>query len=516
MRLGAVLIAVGLLATAPGASAAQTPAPDPAPSPQPAPQPDPAPVEAAPSPPAPPQPSPPAPSQVDLPQASPPPVEPSEASSPSTQAQPSPRPAEPRQRPRPDRADARKVAQRISLPEPTRPFPDVPIQETVDRGPMIRAAVALLLLVIAAGASLRLTLRLAAPATILVALVMAAPAQAEDIAANCDVPSGRDGCERWYTTEWVSLTWSPDPGGLIVSGCANEVFEAETRPQRRSCSVQWGGTTESREVWIGVDRTPPHLTGIVPAWAADHRDWFNHPVPVGFQAADSISGVESCSSTTFSGPEGEAVLVPGTCRDVAGNVGAGAFPLKYDATPPGSPRVEATPADGQVSLDWSLPADAVEVEVVRIAPGEDAVLFSGQEDALVDRGLRNGVRHRYRVTAVDRAGNRTSAEAAAEPTASLLSSPAAGKRVQKPPLLTWKARRRASYYNVQLFRAGRKILSRWPKANHLQLRRSWRFKGRRHRLVPGRYVWYVWPGFGKRAERDYGRLLGRRTFVIVG
>jgi hypothetical protein len=33
-------------------------------------------------------------------------------------------------------------------------------------------------------------------------------------------------------------------------------------------------------------------------------------------------------------------------------------------------------------------------------------------------------------------------------------------------------------------------------------------------LSPGKYVWFVWPGFGDLARADYGRLLGRNTFRV--
>ena len=72
----------------------------------------------------------------------------------------------------------------------------------------------------------------------------------------------------------------------------------------------------------------------------------------------------------------------------------------------------------------------------------------------------------------------------------------------------------ASYYNVQLFNAGKKILSVWPVTTHLKLPGSWTFAGKKHRLVAGTYRWYVWPGYGPRKASKYGKLLGGSLFVI--
>jgi hypothetical protein len=75
---------------------------------------------------------------------------------------------------------------------------------------------------------------------------------------------------------------------------------------------------------------------------------------------------------------------------------------------------------------------------------------------------------------------------------------------------------KATYYNVQLFRNGQKILTVWPTEPSFLLHRNWRFDGRAYRLTPGTYRWYVWPGFGLRSANRYGKLLGSRTFVMVG
>jgi hypothetical protein len=74
-------------------------------------------------------------------------------------------------------------------------------------------------------------------------------------------------------------------------------------------------------------------------------------------------------------------------------------------------------------------------------------------------------------------------------------------------VLRWRAVRRASYYNVQVWRGSRrKVVTAWPRGTSYRVRR----------LRPGRYTWYVYPGFGGRAAARYGRLLGTGTFVVRG
>jgi hypothetical protein len=102
-------------------------------------------------------------------------------------------------------------------------------------------------------------------------------------------------------------------------------------------------------------------------------------------------------------------------------------------------------------------------------------------------------------------------EAVATPTAPL--SPQAGAIMTAPPMLTWRSDKRATYYNVQVWRRGR-IFSAWPTRNSIKLTRTWTYDGRRYRLSPGRYRWYVWPGYGLRAQGNFGRLIGSSSFVV--
>ncbi len=97
-----------------------------------------------------------------------------------------------------------------------------------------------------------------------------------------------------------------------------------------------------------------------------------------------------------------------------------------------------------------------------------------------------------------------------------LIAPADGAVVKgrKPPVLRWTPIQGADYYNVQLFREGRKILSAWPTRARLALKRAWRYRGRRVRLEAGEYKWLVWPGQGTRSKADYGERIGVRKFTV--
>lgn len=345
------------------------------------------------------------------------------------------------------------------------------------------------------------------------AVVLSSPARAQSVTATCDAPpANRDGCNHWYTSQSVILDWTWNPAAMTATGCGGATFTGEGLVQR-SCTVDFSDTTITKKVWIGVDRTPPQVVALQPARPPDFNGWFNSPVGLTFQGSDAISGVASCSSTAYAGPDGAGIPISGSCRDVAGNVGFGALPLNYDATPPPAPVVHARPGNTRVALRWSM-SPGTEAEVVRFRK-RMALVYRGPLADFTDRKLRNGRRYAYLVTLIDQAGNRAAGKASAVPTGSRLLLPPQGARVNNPPMLVWKPVRKARYYNAQLLRHRHKILTRWPTVARLQLRRSWRFAGHRRKLVPGRYCWYVWPAFGRRSKHRYGRLLGSRCFKVV-
>jgi hypothetical protein len=193
-----------------------------------------------------------------------------------------------------------------------------------------------------------------------------------------------------------------------------------------------------------------------------------------------------------------------------------------DRTPPrDASSFKARAGDHLVTVTWRLPGDADFDHVVltrstRRSPQADKVVYTGTGRRYVDRKLSNGVQFRYTLVAVDRAGNRSDGvSATATPHTIYLVAPGDGARVTRPPTLLWVPPAKANYYNVQLFRGGTKVLSAWPSRNRFQLTRTWKYRGRRYRLVAGTYRWYVWPGLGPRRNAKYGTLLGQNTFVYA-
>jgi large repetitive protein len=216
------------------------------------------------------------------------------------------------------------------------------------------------------------------------------------------------------------------------------------------------------------------------------------------------------------GPHGFSVRA----QDGLGNLSA---PVSHswtvDTTAPET-RVTSAPASGRSTSAtfWFTTSEAGTFEC-RLDGAPFALCGSPKSYG----GLRLG-QHQFEVRAIDAAGNADTTPAlhgwrvdapAAKKVASALLSPKAGARTMRPPLLVWRRVKKARYYNVQVFRGSRKVLSGWPTRTRLQLRAQWKYLGRKQRLVPGRYRWYVWPGYGAPSGQRYGPLLGQSTFVVA-
>jgi hypothetical protein len=336
------------------------------------------------------------------------------------------------------------------------------------------------------------------------------------------VPDRPPDANGWYRSA-VRVTYpaSDKKPGMEVSGIASCTSFLYVGPDTAgstltgACRDRAGNASPPASFPLRFDSTPPVITGIAPTRNPDHRTWYTRSVGFSFGGTDTLSGLAACDPVVYTGPASPAAPVTGTCRDQAGNVGSRVFTVPFDATPPALGKVKVRPGDRVVRLGWAA-VDAVRVEVSRSpGRGDDArtLLHKGVETRLADRRVRNGRRYEYRFKAVDQAGNVATRSIVVVPGTRLL-APQNGARTTEPPVLRWTPVRGARYYNVQLYRDGRKVLSSWPSRADLELRRRWEYRGRR-RLEPGRYHWVVWPGEGPRERNAYGPRIGRRSFVIV-
>jgi hypothetical protein len=311
--------------------------------------------------------------------------------------------------------------------------------------------------------------------------------------SGSDPVSGLDSCAP------PQIYDGPDSGSAVVSG---------------TC-LDKAGNVGLGSLPLGYDATAPQVTGVSPARPPDSNGWYNHPLAVSFQGSDATSEIDACTVAGYNGPDAATATVFGSCRDRAGNASAAAsFALKYDSTPPSLTDVRVRPGNGTAVLSWRASSDTSRIEIVRSrGSGAGVTVYQGAGRRFIDTRLDNGTRYHYAVTGYDEARNSATRRVQVRPAAPLF-APTAGARVSTPPRLSWAPVEQATYYNVQVWRRG-KILSAWPARSSLRLRRSWTYAGRRYHLSPGRYRWYVWPGYGPRARRKYGRLLGSSSFVVT-
>jgi hypothetical protein len=336
----------------------------------------------------------------------------------------------------------------------------------------------------------------------------------------------------------AGFAFSSEPGSTFQCRLDNQPVESCTSPKTyvgltpgpHSVLVQAtdpAGNAElnpANHVWT-IDLTPPTvaITGKPSEQTTRNAATFSFVASEGQTRCNVDSGpAAACGSpiTYTSLADGRHTFVVST-TDAAGNTAQDSYVWSVDTTAPettlGSrPRSRTT----RSSATFTFTADEAAAFECRL----DAAAFAPCASPKRYSRLRRS-RHTFRVRAIDPAGNVDPAPVVYRWTigaatrrakaSSALLGPQAGARVTSPPLLRWRRVARASYYNVQLYRGRVKLLSTWPIRTRLQLRARWTYLGRQRRLTPGTYQWYVWPGYGRPAARNYGRLLGQSTFTVI-
>lgn len=321
----------------------------------------------------------------------------------------------------------------------------------------------------------------------------------------------------WYSHP-VSVTFGGSDATSGIAGCTTASYSGPDSGSASiggACRDNAGNISATASFGLRYDTTSPEVA-VNLSRPPDANGWYSHPVDVSFTGTDSGSGVSSCTPpVSYAGPDSDKVTVSGGCVDAAGNRASSSSTFEYDSTAPTLTDVAVSVVSLTATLTWKEPPDAASVAITRV-PGragkKPTLVYTGTASSFRDTKLEPGVAYRYDLAVSDAAGNtRSVAVAARVPTLYL---PAAGAKVGPGSYLAWAAVPGASYYNVQIYRGSRKVMSVWPKRPRLRLHRTWTYAGKHRRLAPGRYRWYVWPGRGPLKAAHYGALLGGSTFVV--
>jgi hypothetical protein len=357
------------------------------------------------------------------------------------------------------------------------------------------------------------------PLTALVLILpQVAAADSIDITYTVD---GIAGANNWYRGStggnFVIVHWHVSDPNASTSGCELGLqLNGPTQGVTTTCSATDGPEHATKSLTVKIDADPPAGIAAQLSRGPDYNGWYNHPVSASWIATDATSGLASCTNLTYSGPDSSSARLTGSCTDNAGNSATASTALNYDATAPvlGKVRVDSKSTSDLVHWASTSPADTAVVE--RWARGNDKrqTVFRGSGSAFSDSKVAPGVEYSYAVQTFDQAGNASRRIVVAGlPKVLLIGKTGYVPRAAAKPILRWNRVPGARYYNVQLYRGSKRILAAWPAKNQLGLPAGWRWNGKRHRLSPGKYRWYVWAGFGARSFARY-RAVGSAQFIV--
>jgi large repetitive protein len=152
----------------------------------------------------------------------------------------------------------------------------------------------------------------------------------------------------WYNDPVTVDFASTDP----TATCTSTVYSGpddEDATVAGRCTDPAGNSADAA-VTLKYDASAPTNVSGAPTGTPTHG-WYGSPVTVVFTGSDATSGIETCTTSAYSGPDGIGVTVEGTCTDNAGNTSSPAFSsaFQYDGS---RPEVGITaPADGSATSD---------------------------------------------------------------------------------------------------------------------------------------------------------------------
>jgi hypothetical protein len=294
-----------------------------------------------------------------------------------------------------------------------------------------------------------------------------------------------------------------------------------------------------------VDMLPPSATIAVSGLSA--TGVVSGTVAVSGTAADAGSGVASsalhvgavgaCAAGAVIGAQWDTTGSPNgkydVCNVVTDNVGhtAVAVTTVTVANGPVAPPVPAVPqpptklsltrarsksvtADVTLTLGWVKPADPNLSSVLVVLnlnhapkrPADGTKVYRGLGSS-TKVTLRPGQTGYLALYSYVKGGGISAPARTKVSLASLIPlRPLTGSVLHAPPLLTWKPKVGTAYYNLQLYRNGKRVLVVWPSHPAYRIPAS--------TLTSGTYVWFVWPALRSGgATPTFASLIGRATFV---
>ena len=366
--------------------------------------------------------------------------------------------------------------------------------------------------------TVRRSLALVALSVLAAAVPSSAAADSLTITYTVDGVSGANG---WYRGSaggnFIVIHWHVSDPSATTVGCEPGLkILGPTAGFTSSCSAQSGPETATKSLVVKIDADPPAGVAASLGRSPDVNGWYNHAVGISWSGNDATSGIASCTSVTYGGPDGASAAVGGGCTDNAGNSASSPVAISFDATAPALSKVTITSGAASDVLRWSSSSPSDSAVVQRSARGnkEQPIVFRGTGGSFADKKIQHSLEYTYWVQTSDQAGNASQKiSVAALPKVLTLRKLPYVPRASSKPILRWDAVRRASYYHVQLFRGSKRIFAAWPIKNELGLPAAWKWSGHRYRLGPGKYRWYVWAGLGRRSFANY-KAVGSARFIV--
>jgi hypothetical protein len=140
----------------------------------------------------------------------------------------------------------------------------------------------------------------------------------------------------WYNSP-VGIAFNGTDATSGLSGCTSTAYSGPDTAAvsfSGNCTDQAGNASGSLSFGpIKYDSTGPSVSGSLTR-GPDANGWYNRPVGFVASGSDGLSGVASCNSGNYSGPDIRGGSLGASCTDQAGNTGSTGIGINYDATPP--------------------------------------------------------------------------------------------------------------------------------------------------------------------------------------